>query len=82
MIKEKQLIQTEDDDLLRDVYSKGLINKNFYGLNQYKTQKKLIEQKKEVEEETKMRLAKLEEDMNEIKVLLMEIAQLRGKQCQ
>jgi hypothetical protein len=81
MIEEKKLIQTEDDNLLRDVYSKGLINKNVYGLNQYKTQKKLIEQKKEIEEETKMRLSKLEEDMNEIKVLLIEIAQLRGKKC-
>lgn len=82
MIEEKQLIQTEQNDLMRDVYSKGLLNKNIYGLNQYKAQKKILEQKKEVEEETKMRLKKLEEDMNDIKCLLLEIAKLRGKECQ
>lgn len=77
MIQENTLIQTEDQNLLRDVYSKALLNKNIQGLNEYRARKKHFEKVKEEEAETKQRLAKLESDMQDIKNLLIEIAALR-----
>ena len=77
MIQENTLIQTEDQNLLRDVYSKALLNKNIQGLNEYRARKKHFEKVKEEEIETKQRLAKLESDMQDIKNLLIEIAALR-----
>ena len=77
MIQENTLIQTEDENLLRDAYSKALLNKNIQGLNEYRARKKHFEKVKEEEAETKQRLAKLESDMQDIKNLLIEIAALR-----
>jgi len=77
MIQEDILVQTEDQNLLRDTYSKALLNKNIQGLNEYRARKKLLERTKEEELETKQRLAKLESDMQDIKNLLIEIAALR-----
>ena len=68
--------------LVRDINSKAILNTDKKALNDYLIQKQLAKKQNEEKEETKMRLAKLEQDMNEIKVLLMEIAQLRGKSCQ
>jgi hypothetical protein len=72
----------DKEHLVRDIHSKAILNTDKKALDDYYVQKKLAKKQAEEKEETKMRLAKLEEDMNEIKVLLMEIAQLRGKQCQ
>jgi len=71
------LVQTEDESLLRDVNSKALLNKNITALRDYKNKKNLVQTLKKDESETKMRLAKLENDMQEIKSLLIEIAALR-----
>lgn len=77
MIEEKVLVQTEDENLLRDVYSKALLNKNIRGLNEYRARKTYLQKAKAEEIETKNRLAKLESDMQDIKNLLIEIANIR-----
>ena len=71
------LIQTEDESLIRDVNSKALLNKNIVALREYKNKKNFVETVKKEESETKVRLAKLESDMQDIKNLLIEIASLR-----
>jgi hypothetical protein len=77
LIDSNILVQTEDESLLRDVNSKALLNKNITALRDYKNKKNLVQTLKKDESETKMRLAKLENDMQEIKSLLIEIAALR-----
>lgn len=71
------LVQTEDESLIRDVNSKALLNKNIVALREYKNKKNFVETVKKEESETKVRLAKLESDMQDIKNLLIEIASLR-----
>lgn len=77
LIDSNILIQTEDESLLRDVNSKALLNKNINALREYKNRKNFVENIKKDENETKVRLAKLESDMQDIKNLLIEIASLR-----
>jgi hypothetical protein len=77
------LVEIKDvDNLVRDTHSKAVLSNDKNGLNEYLMKREIAKKQNAEKEETKMRLAKLEEDMNDIKVLLMEIAQLRGKQCQ
>lgn len=74
------LVQIKDkQSLVRDTYSKAVLSTDKNGLNDYLAKKEIAKKQNEEKEETKMRLKKLEEDMNEIKFLLMEIAQLKGK---
>jgi len=77
MIDSNILVQTEDDNLIRDVNSKALLNKNLAALRDYKNKRNLIQTIKQEDGETKQRLAKLESDMQDIKNLLIEIAALR-----
>lgn len=65
--------------LVRDINSKAILNTDKRALEEYQLQKKIVKKQIEEKEETKMRLIKLEESMDELKSLLVEIAQLRGK---
>jgi hypothetical protein len=78
MIDENILVQTEENDLLRDVHSKALLNKNTVALREYKARKEFLEKVKQDDCDTKTKLATLEKDMQEIKELLKEIALLRS----
>jgi len=78
MIDENILVQTEENDLLRDVHSKALLNKNTVALREYKARKEFLEKVKQDDCDTKTKLAMLEKDMQEIKELLKEIALLRS----
>jgi hypothetical protein len=76
------LVQIKDNkNLLRDVYSKAVLNNDKNGLEEYYAKREIAKKQNEEKEETKMRLIKLEEDLNQIKTLLMEISELRGKKC-
>jgi len=77
LIDSNILIQTEDSNLVRDAHSKALLNKNVAALNEYKARKKFLETTKKDEFDTKERLQKLEQDMSDIKKLLIEIAHIR-----
>jgi hypothetical protein len=78
MIDENILVQTEENDLLRDVHSKALLNINTVALREYKARKEFLEKVKQDDCDTKTKLAMLEKDMQEIKELLKEIALLRS----
>jgi hypothetical protein len=69
----------ENKNLVRDTHSKAILNNDKNGLNEYLMKKELAKKQQEEKEETKLRLIKLEEDMNVIKSLLLEIAEMRSK---
>lgn len=77
MIKETTLVKTENESLIRDTNSKALLNTNYSALVEYKQRKNILIKNKAEQLETKERLAKLESDMQDIKRLLIEIAELR-----
>lgn len=75
-----QLVKIKDHpSLMRDMSSNAVLNTNKDELNQFNTARQKILSEKREKEETKMRLAKIEEDMLEIKQLLRDIAQLRSE---
>jgi len=67
----------DNSKLMRDIHSKAVLNTDKNGLNEYLMKRQLAKQELEEKTETKNRLAKLEEDMHDIKNLLVEIAALR-----
>lgn len=72
------LVRIEDNkNLVRDIHSKAVLNTDRNGLNEYYMKRELAKKQQAEKEETKERLAKLENDMTEIKNLLHEIAQMR-----
>ena len=68
----------DHDNLIRDMQSKAVLNTDKAGLQDYLH--KCEQAKKELSDkvETKQRLAKIEEEMSEIKSLLREIAASRS----
>jgi t-SNARE complex subunit (syntaxin) len=68
----------DHDNLVRDMNSKAVLNTDRLGLQDYMQKREMA--KKELSEkiETKQRLAKIEEEMSEIKDLLREIAASRS----
>jgi t-SNARE complex subunit (syntaxin) len=68
----------DHDNLIRDMQSKAVLNTDKAGLQDYLHKRE--QAKKELTEkvETKQRLAKIEEEMFEIKNLLREIAASRS----
>jgi hypothetical protein len=64
-------------NLVRDPSSKAVLNTDRSGLQEYYRRKELAKKEVMDREETKQRLAKMEEEMQEIKTLLKEIALIR-----
>ena len=67
----------DHENLVRDLGSKAVLNTDKAGLNDYMMKREIAKKQKEEQSETKMRLAQLEQDMTEIKNMLIEIAQMR-----
>jgi len=67
----------DHNHLIRDINSKAVLNTDRAGLNDYMMKREIAKKQKEEQTETKMRLAQLEQDMSEIKNMLIEIAQMR-----
>ena len=67
----------DHNHLVRDISSKAVLNTDKAGLNDYMIKRNIAKKQQEEQSETKMRLAQLEEDMTEIKNLLIEIAGMR-----
>lgn len=64
-------------NLIRDPSSKAILNTDKSGLQDYYRRKEISKKEVMEREETKQRLAKMEEEMQEIKMLLKEIASIR-----
>jgi len=64
-------------NLIRDPSSKAVLNTDRTGLQDYYRRKEIAKKEVMEREETKQRLARMEEEMQEIKTLLKEIALIR-----
>ena len=64
----------EHDNLVRDMNSKAVLNTDKEGLQEYLRKREVAKKQQEEQVETKNRLAKIEQDMSEIKNLLQTIA--------
>jgi hypothetical protein len=67
----------DHNHLVRDISSKAVLNTDKAGLNDYMMKREIAKKQKEEQSETKIRLAQLEQDMSEIKNMLIEISQMR-----
>ena len=67
----------DNQKLVRDTHSKAILNTDRVGLQEYYAKRELVKKEKEDKMETKERLVKLESDMQDIKRLLIEIAEIR-----
>ena len=70
-------VRIQDTTLVRDIHSKAVLNTDKAGLNDYLMKREIAKKQQADQSETKVRLAKLEEDMSEIKSLLQDIANMR-----
>ncbi len=68
--------------LVRDTTTGAILNTDRSGLQEYYRRKELAKKEIQDREETKKRLAKMEEEMQEIKSLLKEIASIRKSEWQ
>ncbi len=64
----------DHDNLVRDMQSKAVLNTDRAGLQEYLQKRESAKKEASEKIETKLRLAKIEEEMSEIKNLLREIA--------
>jgi hypothetical protein len=69
----------EHENLIRDMNSKAILNIDKEGLQDYLRKREIAKKQQEEQIETKNRLAKIEQDMSEIKTLLHNIANSRLK---
>lgn len=68
----------DNPEFVRDMSTNAVVRLDTRELKDFnERRKKILEEKKE-KEETKTRLSKIEEDMQEIKKLLKEISQIRS----
>lgn len=67
----------DNNHLIRDIHSKAVLNTDKAGLQEYLMKREIAKKQQAEQEETKNRLVKLEQDMSDIKKLLIEIAQSR-----
>ena len=64
----------EDNNLIRDISSKAVLNTDRAGLQNYMVQRELAKKQLQEKTETSNRLIQLEQDMSEIKSLLRQLA--------
>ena len=73
------IVHIKDTKLVRDTHSKAVLNTDKTALNDYYMKKEIAKKQCEDQIETKEKLAQLEQEMKDIKNLLVEIANLRKK---
>lgn len=72
------LLKVKDHEhLYRDSHSKAILNTDRAALEDYYAKVEFLKKQKIEQEETKQRLAALEQNMSEIKSLLQDIASMR-----
>lgn len=67
-------VEITDTSYIRDVDSKAILNTDKKGLNEYLMKKEIAKKKKNEEDEIKNRLSKLEQDIQQIKDLLLKMS--------
>jgi hypothetical protein len=71
-------VKVEKSLFVRDIHSKAILNTDKKGLDEYLLQKEISKRKSAESNETKERLVSLEQDMQEIKKLLIELNSARN----
>jgi hypothetical protein len=66
-------VRIEDTALIRDIHSKAILNTDKAGLNDYLMKREIAKKQQAEQSQNKDRLTKLEEDMSEIKNLLVQL---------
>lgn len=72
------LVKIKDSPYMRDLNTNAIVNTNQQEIESFNLKRRKILEEKQEKEETKNRLAKMEEEMSEIKQLLRELAQIRS----
>ena len=67
-------VQIPDTSYVRDIHSKAILNTDKKGLNEYLMKREIAKKQKSEQIETKDRLEKLEQDIQEIKELLLKMS--------
>jgi gamma-glutamyl:cysteine ligase YbdK (ATP-grasp superfamily) len=70
-------VQIKDSKLVRDIHSKAVLNTDRAELNNYYMKREIVKKQREEQSETKVKISQLEQEMREIKQILLEIADLR-----
>jgi hypothetical protein len=73
------LVKIDDTLFVRDIHSKAILNTDKNGLNEYYMKRELAKKQAIEKQQDKARLDKLENDMQEIKQLLLQIAANQDK---
>ena len=71
-------VQIPDTHYVRDIHSKAILNTDKKGLNEYLMKRDVSRKQKGEQEQTKERLEKLENDIQEIKELLLKMSSTNG----
>jgi hypothetical protein len=66
-------VRIQDTPLIRDIHSKAILNTDKAGLNDYLMKREIAKKQQAEQVQNKDRLTKLEEDMSEIKNLLVQL---------
>lgn len=70
-------VKVEDTTFVRDVHSKAILNTDRKGLEEYLIKKQIVKKQNNEAQETKNRLCIIEQEMQEIKKLLLELNSMR-----
>ena len=68
-----QHVRIQDSALVRDIHSKAILNTDKAGLNDYLMKREIAKKQQAEQIQTKDRLDKIENDMSEIKNLLVQL---------
>ncbi len=68
-----QHVKIQDSALVRDIHSKAILNTDKAGLNDYLMKREIAKKQQAERVQTKDRLDKIENDMSEIKNLLVQL---------
>ena len=68
-----QHVRIKDSALVRDIHSKAILNTDKAGLNDYLMKREIAKKQQAERVQTKDRLDKIENDMSEIKNLLVQL---------
>ena len=68
-----QHVRIQDTALIRDIHSKAILNTDKAGLNDYLMKREIAKKQQAERIQTKDRLDKIENDMSEIKNLLVQL---------
>lgn len=72
-----ETVQVTDTPFVRDIHSKAILNTDRKGLNEYLMKREIAKKQNAEADETKKRLSVIEQDMQEIKRLLVELNSMR-----